>query len=76
MKIYKDSKEFPLENFERIESTGNFFYMIKGYEDGDKVSLPIEEAELKYKELIQEYSISKSEEFRNDANIEAYAKES
>lgn len=58
MKIYKDSKEFPLENFERIESTGNFFYMIKGYEDGDKVSLPIEEAELKYKELIQEYSIS------------------
>lgn len=58
MKIYKDSKEFPLENFERIESTGNFFYIIKGYEDGDKVSLPIEEAELKYKELIQEYSIS------------------
>lgn len=58
MKIYKDSKEFPLENFEGIESTGNFFYMIKGYEDGDKVSLPIEEAELKYKELIQEYSIS------------------
>ena len=58
MKLYKDSKEFPLENFERIESTGNFFYMIKGYEDGDKVSLTSEEAELKYKELIQEYAIS------------------
>lgn len=58
MKLYKDSKEFPLENFERIESTGNFFYMIKGYEDGDKVSLSAEEAELKYKELIQEYAIS------------------
>lgn len=58
MKLYKDSKEFPLENFERIESTGNFFYMIKGYEDGDKVSLSSQEAELKYKELIQEYAIS------------------
>lgn len=58
MKLYKDSKEFPLENFERIESTGNFFYMIKGYEDGDKVSLSAEEAEIKYKELIQEYAIS------------------
>lgn len=58
MKLYKDSKEFPLENFERIESTGNFFYMIKGYEDGDKVSLTSEEAEIKYKELIQEYAIS------------------
>ncbi|MDP9954698.1 putative phage tail protein [Epilithonimonas hungarica] len=58
MKLYKDSKEFPLENFERIESTGNFFYMIKGYEDGDKVSLSFEDAEIKYKELIQEYAIS------------------
>ena len=57
-KIYKDSKEFPLENFERIESTGNYFYMIKGYDDGDDVSLSIEEMETKYKSLVQEYVVS------------------
>ena len=58
IKIYKDSKEFPLENFERIESTGNYFYMIKGYDDGDDVSLSIEEMETKYKSLVQEYVVS------------------
>ena len=42
MKIYKDSKEFPLYNYERIESTNNYFYMIKGYEDGDKVEAKID----------------------------------
>ena len=58
IKIYKDSKEFPLENFERIESTGNYFYMIKGYDEGDDVSLSIEEMETKYKSLVQEYVVS------------------
>lgn len=58
IKIYKDSKEFPLENFERIESTGNYFYMIKGYDDGDEVDVSIEEMEAKYKELVQEYVVS------------------
>lgn len=58
IKLYSDSKEFPLENFERIESTGNYFYMIKGYEAGDEVSESIEEMELKYKELVQEYVVS------------------
>ena len=43
MKIYKDSKEFPLYNYERIESTNNYFYMIKGYEDGDEVEANEEE---------------------------------
>ena len=58
IKIYKDSKEFPLENFERIESTGNYFYMIKGYDDGDEINISIEDVESKYKELVQEYVIS------------------
>ena len=58
IKIYKDSKEFPLENFERIESTGNYFYMIKGYDDGDDIPASIEEVEAKYKSLVQEYVVS------------------
>lgn len=58
IKIYKDSKEFPLENFERIESTGNYFYMIKGYDDGDDVAIPVEEMESKYNDLVKEYVVS------------------
>ena len=58
IKIYTDSKEFPLENFERIESTGNYFYMIKGYDAGDDVSVTSEEMEAKYKDLVQEYVVS------------------
>jgi len=58
IKIYSDSKEFPLENFERIESTGNYFYMIKGYDAGDDVSVTPEEMEIKYQELVQEYVVS------------------
>jgi len=37
MRIYKDSKELPLFNYERMLETKNFLYMIKGYQDGDKV---------------------------------------
>ena len=44
--------------FERISTTGNFFYMIKGYDEGDDVSLSIEEMETKYKSLVQEYVVS------------------
>lgn len=58
IKIYSDSKEFPLENFERIESTGNYFYMIKGYDAGDDISVTPEDMEVKYKELVQEYVVS------------------
>ena len=58
MKIYKDSKEFPLYNYERIESTNNYFYMIKGYEDGDKVEANEEELKELFEGIIQDYVIS------------------
>jgi hypothetical protein len=58
MKIYKDSKEFPLYNYERIESTNNYFYMIKGYEDGDEVEANEEELKELFEGIIQDYVIS------------------
>lgn len=57
MRIYKDIKEFPVFNFERIEETGDFFYMIKGYdgEGKEKLSKKYDENRLKdlYNEFIQ-----------------------
>ena len=58
IKTYKDCKEFPLFNYERIESVGDFFYMIKGYEAGDEVEA--EESEMKelYNAVVQDYVVS------------------
>lgn len=58
MRIFKDSKEFPYYNFERINSTGNFFYMIKGYEDGDDVSSDEDKLKEQYQDVIQDYVVS------------------
>lgn len=57
-KTYKDSKEFPLENFERISSTGNFLYMIKGYDEGDGTEVNIDEMEALFNEVVQDYVVS------------------
>ena len=57
-KTYKDSKEFPLENFERISSTGNFFYIIKGYDEGDGTEANIDEMEALFNEVVKDYVIS------------------
>ena len=57
-KTYKDSKEFPLENFERISSTGNYFFMIKGYEDGDETEANTDEMESLFNEVVKDYVVS------------------
>lgn len=57
-KTYKDSKEFPLENFERISSTGNYFFMIKGYEDGDETEANTDEMEALFNEVVKDYVVS------------------
>ena len=44
--------------FERISTTGNFFYMIKGYDEGDDVEADKDEMELKYNEIVQDYVFS------------------
>jgi len=57
-KTYKDSKEFPLENFERISSTGNYFFIIKGYDEGDETEANIDEMEALFNEVVKDYVIS------------------
>lgn len=53
IKIYRDSKEIPVRIIERIESTGDFFYMIKGYEYGDEPKITQEELKEKFEEIFQ-----------------------
>jgi len=60
MKLYKDSKELPLFNYERITETGDYNYMIKGY-DGEELEEDKERQEMlksKFNDIIREYSIS------------------
>ena len=60
MKLYKDSKELPLFNYERITETGDYNYMIKGY-DGEELEENEglqKELKSKFNDIIREYSIS------------------
>lgn len=58
LKTYKDSKEFPLVNFERIETTSNFFYMVKGYEAGDEIQADQAEMKELFNAVVQDYVVS------------------
>lgn len=57
-KIYRDSKEFPLYNYERIITTMDFFYMIKGYDYGDEIDNEQEEMKAKFNNIVQDYVVS------------------
>ena len=75
MRIYKDSKELPLFNYERMLETKNFLYMIKGYQDGDNVSFDTKELEDKFNEIVQDFVVSlnaKSKDIVNYGNIQRY----
>nr|DAY11887.1 MAG TPA: hypothetical protein [Caudoviricetes sp.] len=75
MRIYKDSKELPLFNYERMLETKNFLYMIKGYQDGDNISFDTKELESKFNEIMQDFVVSlnaKSMDIVNYGNIQRY----
>lgn len=61
LRPYKDSKEFPLSSYERIESTGDYFYMLKGYDANpdDEVGVHTQES-LKevFEDIVSDYIIS------------------
>lgn len=74
MRIYQDSKELTAYIYDRIEVTGDYRYMIKGYEIGDEIKCNIEELETKFNEIIQDYVIainSKSLDFENYGKLTA-----
>ena len=78
MRIYKDSKELPLFNYERMLETKNFLYMIKGYQDGDNISFDTKELEDKFNEIVRDFVVSlnaKSMDIVNYGNIQRYSVE-
>ncbi|MDV3722932.1 hypothetical protein CMT62_13030 [Elizabethkingia anophelis] len=61
LRPYKDSKEFPLSSYERIESTGDYFYMLKGYDanpDDDVEGYTQESLKEAFEEIVSDYIIS------------------
>ena len=58
IKTYKDSKDFPFWNYKRVMQTGDFFYIIKGYEYGDEVEVNISEMEVLFNSIVEDYLIS------------------
>ena len=65
VKTYRDSKDFPFWNYKRVMQTGDFFYVIRGYEDGDEVEADIKEMEILFNKIVEHYVMatnSKNEE--------------
>lgn len=58
VKIYQDSKELPFCIYKRIVQSGDFFYMIKGYEPGDNVKMEIDVLQDKFNEIEEDYANS------------------
>ncbi|WP_347216721.1 hypothetical protein, partial [Chryseobacterium sp.] len=58
IKIYQDSKELPFSIYKRIVQSGDFFYMVKGYEPGDYVKADIEQLKDKFHEIEEDYANS------------------
>lgn len=58
IRIYQDSKELPFLNYKRIIQTGDFYYMIKGYEPGDDVEVDLNILQDKFQDLEEEYARS------------------
>jgi hypothetical protein len=61
LKLYKNAKELPFLTYKKIMQTGDFLYMIKGYEEGDEAEADPKGLEIKFNELIQEFSIHSGE---------------
>jgi hypothetical protein len=65
IKTYKDSRDFPFWNYKRVMQTGDFFYVIKGYESGDEVEVEVSEMESLFNSIVEDYVMatnSKNEE--------------
>lgn len=58
IRIYQDSKEIPFLNYKRIVQTGDFYYMVKGYESGDIINEDVDVLKAKFQEIEEDYAAS------------------
>lgn len=57
IRIYRDSKEIPVRIIERIETTGDFFYMVKGYDYGDEPNADLEQLKKQFEDIFENFII-------------------
>ena len=57
IRIYRDSKEIPVRIIERIETTGDFFYMIKGYDYGDEPNADVNLLKKQFEDIFENFII-------------------
>ena len=57
IRIYRDSKEIPVRIIERIETTGDFFYMIKGYDYGDEPKADVNQLKKQFEDIFENFII-------------------
>ncbi len=57
IRIYRDSKEIPVRIIERIETTGDFFYMIKGYDYGDEPNADVNQLKKQFEDIFENFII-------------------
>ena len=57
IRIYRDSKEIPVRIIERIETTGDFFYMIKGYDYGDDPNADVNQLKKQFEDIFENFIV-------------------
>lgn len=58
IKTYKDSKELPFYNYKRIIQTGDFLYMIKGYDGEEYPEVDLENLKTDFDSITEDYVLS------------------
>ena len=57
IRTYRDSKEIPVRIIERIETTGDFFYMIKGYDYGDEPNADVSQLKKQFEDIFENFIV-------------------
>lgn len=57
IRTYRDSKEIPVRIIERIETTRDFFYMIKGYDYGDEPNADVNQLKKQFEDIFENFII-------------------
>lgn len=57
IRTYRDSKEIPVRIIERIETTGDFFYMIKGYDYGDEPNADVNQLKKQFEDIFENFIV-------------------
>ena len=57
IRTYRDSKEIPVRIIERIETTRDFFYMIKGYDYGDEPNADVNQLKKQFEDIFENFIV-------------------